>query len=66
MVIPVAQGPVQLSVDWGITRDEVVGRRLSILSLILLAALYFAARRSRAHTHPVRSSQPEQVASQLS
>jgi hypothetical protein len=66
MVVPVSQGPVQLSIDWAITRDEVIGRRLSALALILLVALYFAERRSRSHTNRVRSSQPEQVASQLS
>ena len=66
MVVPVSQGPAQLSIDWATTRDEILGRRLSVLALILLSALYFVERRSRSHPQRVRPSQPKQVASQLS
>jgi hypothetical protein len=45
MAVPVPQGPVDLTVDWTTTPDVVIGRWLSGLALILLAALYFTERK---------------------
>jgi hypothetical protein len=45
MAVPVPQGRVDLTVDWTTTPDVVIGRWLSGLALILLAALYFTERK---------------------
>jgi len=45
MAVPVPQGHVELAIDWAITRDVIIGRWLSAISLILLAALCIAERR---------------------
>jgi hypothetical protein len=58
MAVPVPKGHVELAIDWATTRDAIIGRWLSAISLILLAGLYFAERRPSAHTHPMRPSQP--------
>jgi hypothetical protein len=58
MAVPVPPGHVELAIDWATTRDAIIGRWLSALSLILVAALYFAERRALPHTPPMRSSQP--------
>jgi hypothetical protein len=57
MAVPVPAGHVELAIEWATTRDAIIGRWLSGLSLILLAALYFAERRYSAHTQPVQPSQ---------
>ena len=58
MAVPVPRGHVTLEIDWAITRDVVIGRWLSAISLILLAGLYVAERRAESHTDPDRLSQP--------
>jgi hypothetical protein len=58
MAVPVPQGHVELAIDWTITRDAIIGRWLSALSLVLLAGLYFAERRASLRAPPVRPSQP--------
>jgi hypothetical protein len=45
MAVPVPQGSVDLKVDWTTTDDVIVGRSLSVLSLLLLTALYFLERK---------------------
>jgi hypothetical protein len=39
MAVPVPRGPVDLSVDWTATADVILGRWLSAISVLLLAAL---------------------------
>jgi hypothetical protein len=39
MAVPVPQGPVDLTVDWTTTPDVVIGRRVSVLAILLLTAL---------------------------
>lgn len=53
MVIPVAPGHADLAIDWATTRDVIIGRWLSSLSLLGLGLLFFAERRTRARTHPM-------------
>jgi len=58
MAVPVPQGQIVLAIDWTTTRDVIIGRWLSAISLVLLAALYIAERRAASpHTSP-RSSHP--------
>ena len=45
MAVPVPQGSVDLKVDWTTTEDVIVGRWLSVLSLLLLTSLYFLERK---------------------
>ncbi len=45
MAVPVPQGSVDLKVDWTATEDVIVGRRLSVLSLLLLTALCVLERK---------------------
>jgi hypothetical protein len=45
MVVPAARGAVDLTVDWTATPDVWAGRWLSVLALILLAALCFLERK---------------------
>ena len=45
MAVPVPQGPVDLSIRWATTPDVLGGRGISLLALLLLAALYFAERK---------------------
>jgi hypothetical protein len=45
MAVPVPQGSVDLKVDWMTTGDVIVGRWLSVLSLMLLTALCFLERK---------------------
>jgi hypothetical protein len=45
MAVPVPQGSVDLKVDWMTTDDVIVGRWLSVLSLVLLTALCFLERK---------------------
>jgi hypothetical protein len=47
ILLPVAQGPLHLAVDWTTTRDVVGARWLSAMSLLLLVALWiFELRRA--------------------
>jgi hypothetical protein len=55
MAVPVPAGHVELAIDWATTRDAIIGRWLSALSLVLLAALYFAERRTSPRTRAMRS-----------
>jgi hypothetical protein len=41
MAVPVPQGRIDLTIDWTTTTDAFIGRWLSGLALIMLAALYF-------------------------
>lgn len=59
MVVPVAQGHTDLTIDWATTSDEVAGRWLSFLALLGLGGLFLAERRSAAHAQSVRPSQSE-------
>ena len=54
MAIPVSQGHVELAIDWATTRDVIIGRWLSAISLLLLVALYIAERRLSSRDHPGR------------
>jgi hypothetical protein len=45
MAVPVPQGSVDVKVDWMTTEDVIVGRWLSVLSLVLLTALCFLERK---------------------
>ena len=45
IVVPVPQGPVDLNVDWTRSPDVLAGRWLSAISVLLLAALWWAERR---------------------
>jgi hypothetical protein len=56
MAIPVPQGHITLAVDWTITRDVIIGRWLSIISLIFLVALCIAERRISFRAEPMRVS----------
>ena len=48
MVMPVPEGPVQITVDWTTTADVVTGRWLSMLALALMALVLWAERRLNA------------------
>ena len=45
MVVPVAQGPVDLRVDWTATPDVLAGRWISGLAALLLLSLFFVERK---------------------
>jgi hypothetical protein len=45
IVVPVPQGPVDLSIDWTNSPDVIAGRWVSAFSLLSLAALWWAERR---------------------
>jgi hypothetical protein len=47
MAIPVPAGPVVLTADWTTTTDVLVGRWLSVLSLLALTALCLFARKPK-------------------
>jgi hypothetical protein len=47
IVVPVPQGPVELSVDWTTAPGAILGRWLSLLSGALLVALFLLERRSK-------------------
>ena len=47
LAVPVLAGPVTLSVDWTTTPDVVAGRRLSVVSLLAIAALVLLNRRRK-------------------
>jgi len=49
MVIPVPEGPVQITVDWTTTTDVVTGRWLSALALALMAVVFWVERKLSAH-----------------
>jgi hypothetical protein len=66
MVIPVTQGHADVAIDWATTRDEIIGRWLSGLALLLLTILFVAERRTRAHGRQVRPSQPGPTAPRVS
>lgn len=42
MAVPVPQGHVELAIDWATTRDVIIGRWLSLIASIFLAALSFS------------------------
>jgi len=46
MAVPVPRGPVEVAIDWEITRDVILGRWLSALSVIFVIALCIVERRS--------------------
>jgi hypothetical protein len=50
IVVPVPQGPIDLTVDWTRSPDVLAGRWVSVFSLLLLAALWWVERRR----NPVR------------
>jgi len=56
MAVPVPSGHVELAIDWATTSDLAIGRWLTALSLVLLAGLCFAERRSAARTDAARPS----------
>lgn len=66
LAVPVPAGHCELTIDWATTSDEIIGRCLSALALILLFGLYFAERRSSSHTRATRPSQSSPTASQVS
>ena len=41
IAVPVARGPVDLTVDWMTTPDVIAGRWLSALAVLLLTGLWF-------------------------
>jgi hypothetical protein len=45
MAVPVAQGKVDLAVDWTITPDVIAGRWLTALAVLLLAGLRLLERK---------------------
>jgi hypothetical protein len=45
IAVPTRGGHIQLNIDWATTRDEIIGRWLTALALILLAGVFFAERR---------------------
>ncbi len=48
IVVPVAQGPIDLTIDWTRSPDVLAGRWVSALSVLMLTALaFFEIRRSR-------------------
>lgn len=46
VVVPVPQGPVDITIDWAITPDVVAGRWVSGVSVLLLVLLWFRQRRT--------------------
>ena len=57
MAVPVPQGHVDLAIDWAVTRDVIIGRWLSAISLILLAGLCIAERRISTQSGPLKTSE---------
>ncbi|HXS74829.1 MAG TPA: hypothetical protein VN753_01545 [Terracidiphilus sp.] len=57
MAVPVPQGHVDVAIDWTNTRDVLIGRWLSAISLILLGGLWFGERWSSLHSDRVGTSQ---------
>jgi hypothetical protein len=50
IAIPVPQGNIELTVDWRITPDVLIGRLISIAALALITLLWLLERkRIRAH-----------------
>jgi hypothetical protein len=47
MAVPVAQGPTVVMVDWTTTPDVILGRWISLVSALLLAALFVIERKLR-------------------
>jgi hypothetical protein len=47
IVVPVSQGPVEMSVDWVTTRDVIAGRSVSVLALMALIAVGLTESRLR-------------------
>jgi len=45
IVVPVPQGPVNLTVDWTTTPDVFAGRGVSVVAVVLLAVLWFQERK---------------------
>ncbi len=58
MAVPVSAGRVELDIAWATTRDEITGRWISALALLLTAGLYFAERRSYGLMAASQSSPP--------
>jgi hypothetical protein len=52
MAVPVPQGEVDLAVDWATTPDVLAGRWLSVLAVLLLAALWLLERRLQNFLRP--------------
>jgi hypothetical protein len=47
MAVPVAQGPTVVMVDWTTTPDVILGHWISLVSALLLAALFVIERKLR-------------------
>jgi hypothetical protein len=45
IAVPVSSGPIQLTIDWTITRDVLAGRWLTALCVLLLAGLWLSELR---------------------
>jgi hypothetical protein len=45
MVLPVPEGPVQITVDWATTKDVIPGRWLSLVALALVGSVWWMERR---------------------
>jgi 6-pyruvoyl-tetrahydropterin synthase-like protein len=45
IIVPVPQGPIDLTVDWSTSPDVLAGRWVSAFSMLLLAALWWVERR---------------------
>jgi len=45
IVLPVAQGPAEVSADWTTTPDVILGRAVSLVALALLASMGLLERR---------------------
>jgi hypothetical protein len=66
IAVPVAKGPVDLTVDWATTSDVIVGRWVSALSLAALIALgLLEQRRYRRRPHELSGCQFAAVSSSL-
>jgi hypothetical protein len=50
MAVPVPQGHVDLAIDWATTRDVVIGRWITVISLLLLGVLYITEPRTASHS----------------
>jgi len=52
MAVPVAQGQVNLTVDWTATPDAIAGRWLSGLAVLLLTGLWLLERKVKGRSQP--------------
>ena len=66
MAIPVSQGHADLQIDWTTTSDEITGRWLSGLALIVLICLGLVEFRSASRIVAATPSHPEKAAPRVS